>query len=527
MAGAFQVIYSVQAGILGSYAAEMIFFIFKVAESMLEPSTRLYIYEAVCLQEVDSRHRCKYLEQYPEYEHLVQSTAAKYLMFYKILLNIPAVLLVLLCGAWSDKSGRKLPVMLTCFGGMVSVMMYMLSSRLGVGKGPFLPMVLLGAGIRGFCGRSAVMTMACHSYVADISNTENRTRKLAHLAAMSHFGYLTGCTIAGSLLDTSGFVTVFCVVLVLQAVCIAMASICMRETICTLPKVITDEKPDDIVGCKHRRSCAAYIQLRSCFRVLTRPRRGYTRCYLFLFILISCVQQTCKSGEMDMLMLFTQRAPLSWMRATYSYLLGVDYACLGFTAFFVLPILIRCLGLADTSLMVTGLLFKLCRTIMLAFSDRTWMVFTAISIGGPHAFTISALKSSISKLVETDEIGKAFSIISSTDTISNLFGTVIFTNVYAATLPIWTGSGFALESAMYLCIFILSAVLPCCITLDEDQQPLLKHSKSPPSVRKNYGTVDADSDNVTNHRSSCITIPDEIPDINIYDYDSQNQMRDE
>ncbi|KAK2150370.1 hypothetical protein LSH36_408g00027 [Paralvinella palmiformis] len=485
MSGHYQMINSLQSGLAGSYAAEIIFFLFKVSESMLEPSVRLYIYEAVCLQEVNSHHRCRFLDRYPQYEHLIQSKAAQYLMYYKILLNIPAVLLVLLCGAWSDRSGRKLPVMLTCFGAMVAVLMYMLSSHVGGGKGAFLPLILLGAGIRGACGRSAVMSMACHSYVSDISKEETRTKKLAHLVAMSHFGYLIGCTIAGSLLDTIGFVIVFCVVVFLQATCFALASICMRETVRHVDEHRSPEGTDDgDVDYKNakRRFCAGR-QLTSCLRVLTKRRPGHTRCYLLLLILISCIQQTCKSGEMDMVLLFVQRRPLSWLHSTYSYLLGVDYACLGFAAFFLLPCLIRCLNLTDRTLILIGLTFKIGRTVGIALTSSTWMMFTSVAVGGPHSFAISGLKSAISKLVDEDEIGKTFSILSSVETLSNLMGTIIFTNVYAAMLLYWPGFGFALEAGMYVVIYVIIAAL-CCVRLDEGEAVL-----EPSFPVKSYGTV--------------------------------------
>jgi hypothetical protein len=40
----------IQNGFVGAYAAELLVFIFKISESMLEPSVRLYIYDSVCLQ---------------------------------------------------------------------------------------------------------------------------------------------------------------------------------------------------------------------------------------------------------------------------------------------------------------------------------------------------------------------------------------------------------------------------------------------------------------------------------------------
>ena len=43
--------------------------------------------------------------------------------------------------------------------------------------------------------------------------------------------------------------------------------------------------------------------------------------------------QTCKSGEVDITLLFVERSPLNWSKSLYGYLLAVDYACLGIYMF--------------------------------------------------------------------------------------------------------------------------------------------------------------------------------------------------
>jgi len=46
---------------------------------------------------------------------------------YKLVINLPAVLLLLFCGAWSDRVGRKLPVVLSSFGTVIAVIFFMIS----------------------------------------------------------------------------------------------------------------------------------------------------------------------------------------------------------------------------------------------------------------------------------------------------------------------------------------------------------------------------------------------------------------
>jgi len=111
--------------------AEVVFLLFKVGEALLEPSVRLYITEGVCRQMFtfhnESSTKCSHLSEYPDQEDDVQSTAASYLMYYKLIINLPAVLLLLFCGAWSDRVGRKLPVILSAFGTVIAVIFFMIS----------------------------------------------------------------------------------------------------------------------------------------------------------------------------------------------------------------------------------------------------------------------------------------------------------------------------------------------------------------------------------------------------------------
>jgi hypothetical protein len=60
---------------IGDYAAEAVFFLFKMGESLLEPSLGLYIYQCVCLDHdrmtTNPGEACHNLSQYPEVERQV------------------------------------------------------------------------------------------------------------------------------------------------------------------------------------------------------------------------------------------------------------------------------------------------------------------------------------------------------------------------------------------------------------------------------------------------------------------------
>ena len=120
---------AIQRSVLGVYAAEVIFFLFKFGEAILEPTLRVYIYEAVCFNHFPFSDICTHLHLHPARELVVQHSASRFIMYYKLLLNCPAMIMVLFCGAWSDRYGRKLPVMLSCFGTTFAVLLYMTSEQ--------------------------------------------------------------------------------------------------------------------------------------------------------------------------------------------------------------------------------------------------------------------------------------------------------------------------------------------------------------------------------------------------------------
>ena len=73
-----------------TFSAEFMFFLFKVAEGILEPSIRMYLYDSVCLNlfaDSDYNHICSNLSSDLDKEILVQEMTATYMAHYKVWLH--------------------------------------------------------------------------------------------------------------------------------------------------------------------------------------------------------------------------------------------------------------------------------------------------------------------------------------------------------------------------------------------------------------------------------------------------------
>lgn len=485
------------------HVAEIVFFLFKIGESMLEPTVRLYLYQGVCLRYYGNDTSCSNLSSYPEREDRIQVAAANYIIAYKFLMNFPAIVLGFFCGAWSDAIGRKIPVLLTLMASVLAGILYLFSMATSETEGPIITLVLLGAAVRGGFGRSAVITMALYSYVCDQSVCDKRTQNIGRLLSMNYFGYFVGSLGAGAILEICGFDVIFILVTIINVICIAIVIVFMKSK--DGQKVVEDvatPSSSPMQGSlppapQHTKSKMPFrlANAKDSVLVLTRPRHHRSRLHILLLFATIFVQQTCKSGELDATLLFTEAAPLSWRKSMYGYLLAADYALLGAATLVLLPLLIRFFHLSDVTLLLIGVVFRVIRLLVLAFSRSTFEVYLSVIVGCPSALIIPCSKALISKAVSDDEMGKAFSLLSCAETVSILVGSVIFTTVYNSTKYIMPGFVFATEGVFFVIFFFVLLLLGRDMKLAAQYNILSEISGGGPSAA--YGTTANPSEPMT------------------------------
>lgn len=130
--------------------------------------------------------------------------------------------------------------------------------------------------------------------------------------------------------------------------------------------------------------------------------------------------------------------------------MATDYALLGVCVLVLLPILIKFFSLTDCNLIIVGLTFRILRLFILSFSNSTFKVFFSTVLGSPSALIVSCCKASISKVVNDDERGKIFALVSCAETVAILTGSVIFVSVYNSTKTSFRGSVFIFEALFFL-----------------------------------------------------------------------------
>ena len=413
----------------------MIFFLYNVGDAMLDAVLRPNIPQIVCFNMFPDRlAMCRNLESTPNLAD-VQKQATNYIIYHKVLTNVPALILGLFCGAWSDKYGRILPMVLPSIGTTFAVLLYMAANTYPHSSVTFF---LSGSFIHGCFGKNSMISMAVHSYVVDITTLNERTNKLGLLKSMQFLGMFLGYLIAGLLLDNTDVLTTYCTASALNAFVVISALTIVKET-------VNANKGTDIFAC---RSLFQPEHFNESFMVLIKKREFNLRRNICVLLFVLLLYQTCRTGMTDVTLLYTELPPLSWPTSWFGYLSAADNAAMGIVLLIILPIMSNVINLSDSLISIIGLACASIRCIVLTWSKHNWMVWMAVGIGSLGALINSPARSLLSKLVHEDEVGKLFSVLGSGETIAK-FMALIFTALYGTTLDIFPGMSFLIASALY------------------------------------------------------------------------------
>ncbi|KAL8610821.1 hypothetical protein ACOMHN_056676 [Nucella lapillus] len=414
----------------------------------------------------------------PNYEisDVLQRQAAGIVVAHRLLTSVPAIVLGLFCGAWSDTRGRKLPAMVPSAGSCLAVVLYLFSMQAHDTKVAFL---LAGASIQGIFGKSQLILMALNSYVLDTCDNEDRTKRLGRLLGSTFLGIFLGSFLSSILQEMYGLSVTLVVVSVCHALCMLVTLFGVTEQVCsevltTVPgyKQLSSDLSDDIDSkdgeeegrggdrggggrMPEEAALLSWEGLKRSLIVVVRKRDGQRRAIIVLTLISIAFNHILKIGDQDVTVLFVQRPPLSWHASFYGNLLAVDYGVMGFALIFILPILTNVLSISDTSIVLIAIAFKLVRAVWAGFCTSTWMMFASVACGALGGLINPGLRSILSKTVSGEEVGKLFSIQAAVETLSKLVGSGVFTGIYAATLNIFAPAAYLSEAVVFLVMALL------------------------------------------------------------------------
>ncbi|CAL8099102.1 unnamed protein product [Orchesella dallaii] len=165
-------------------------------------------------------------ESYKEQLEIVQTLSSHWILMSTISLVVPSLFISMYLGSWSDRFGRKWPVVFPPLGGVCACLVYIVIS---VRDDVPVDWICLASLLSGLSGGFASCIMSCMTYVASVTTQQTRTVRISRLESMTFFGGTVGPFISGSMLEITGHGYAFFYMMICYAMAFFYALIFVKD----------------------------------------------------------------------------------------------------------------------------------------------------------------------------------------------------------------------------------------------------------------------------------------------------------
>uniref|UniRef100_A0A8C5PFH4 Proton-coupled folate transporter n=1 Tax=Leptobrachium leishanense TaxID=445787 RepID=A0A8C5PFH4_9ANUR len=334
---------------------------------------------------------------------------------------------VMLLGPWSDNVGRRPVLILPAIGLALQAAIYLVVMYQQLHVGYFL----LGRIISGIFGDFNMILAGCFAYIADVSDRQTRTFRVAILEACLGIAGMVASIIGGHWRKAQGYINPFWLVFAVNLFTAVYVFFCVGES-------VKEKKPSRLFTPRHYQSVS---------RLFTADGEAKRRGKLCLYLVALLLVVTVHMGAKDLFVIYELSSPLCWD----SDLIGYGSAAEHLTYLSSLAALrLFQLCLADSWVAEMGFLSNIAGLVVISLAATTPIMFTGYGLRFFAMATTPVIRSKLSKLVDEGEQGALFSTVACVEGLSYLLATGIFNSLYPATLHFMKGFPFLFGAIVLL-----------------------------------------------------------------------------
>ncbi|KAG8189479.1 hypothetical protein JTE90_018131 [Oedothorax gibbosus] len=378
---------------------------------------------------------CDHIESYPTEK--AQSTIGGNNLYtgWMLMTSLPSVVVAVFLGPWSDKHSRKYPILLGICGMFAeAVASAVLAAFPHVSPWMFAIASLLS----GMCGGFIMTLSSCYSYLSDITDPRSRPTRFAILEFFFNMAILLGGFIGGQVFNQFGYISVMILSPVTYVIGIAYAIIFLKET---KPKIEAGrrwEVTKDLISLDN---------IKQSYHTCTRARPGNMRLQIWLLVWINLCQRLIDMGYLAVGYPYA-RIMYQWGVSAFSNANIVNSILNAMFTVVVVPFLSSKLFLHESAIGLIGVISTISYLTLLSVANSVFLFYFACVSGSLSTAGVIGVKSRISKLVHKDELGRAFSFLGIFEALTPLFGTLLFLQIYNASVNTFPGLPFAASAVL-------------------------------------------------------------------------------
>lgn len=423
--------------------AEPIMAFYTLCTSVSQAFVQNVIIEKICLetghtQETCNRHNNETLEAE------VQGSAAQYLMSLYLLRLIPAMFISVVIGHWSDLHGRKQILVFALCGNIITYVLYTVNAVIVDATPIYMVLAAIPAGL---CGDYTIMMFGMYSIIRDTTSLADLAVKIAVIDGVEQIANEIGPLIGAQLYSKLGYVSVF-VASIILLVCGVLYTVFRIK-----------EPQFEVTGWK--RSMLDFLNVKSFFKnltVLTQKRDGHRRAYISANMFCAMLFFMCYIGYEEIIYLYG-RLVVGWDVMMYSYFTVLTGGLQAIGFLIILPLAVKFFNTSDIVLVLIGITTGGAWFLSTAFVRNIGEMFGVRCIGIAISFVTVSFRSITLKCVLETEVGKITAMYSIAQTLGQILGRVISTQIYVGTLKTFPGTYFAFCSGICGVITVIFGAL--------------------------------------------------------------------
>ncbi|XP_050597659.1 thymic stromal cotransporter homolog [Bombus affinis] len=409
-----------------------------------------FVYKACRVDHGYSEEICANLKDNATINTKVQVTVSSFHQWNNIAGHVVPIILALFFGNWSDRRGRKLPLIIGLLGKFIYSFMVVINSMMDTWD---LNTIVYTASLpMGMLGGDVAIFGSCFAYISDISSVQQRTLRITILDVVYLSTMPTGVALGSYLYSNvvkSSYTIMFSINSTLLALAILYSLVRLKWQ--TLPQQQSLAGTNLLTDYFDKKHVMATV------RTMTKNRPNHGKLHLWLLLVIMMLY-TFQRDEKPMSFLYTQ-LKFKWDVRKFSNFRTFQSATFVIAMLIGVPVMSKLMGIRDTVMVAIGAIAHASGRVIFVLAEIPELFYVGAAVAALGPIVAPVLRSMTSKLVPVDERGKVFAILSVCDNAVPLFSGILYSQLYNATIDSAPGSIYWLTFVTQVSILILILII--------------------------------------------------------------------
>ncbi|XP_068222784.1 lysosomal proton-coupled steroid conjugate and bile acid symporter SLC46A3-like [Palaemon carinicauda] len=409
-----------------------------------------------------SQEVCENLADHPEQNVLVQKEFSVFAFYNSIVLSVPALIFVLFMGAWSDKYGRKIPLLVTLLCHVMYAGGYLINSWQTSWPVEVIYLVTFLESLGG--GNIGLLTSTI-SYISDICPEKSRTSRVSIANSMWNLGGPLGTLIGALIIKHASYNVALALVLLAYILAVVYVIFLIKESHGPFAKKellrkgsfkgqVGQDSKEPVTISRMIKDFFNWRRVVESFKTALKKREGNTRFIILIIIASNMIRRAARGFFMYMFV----RQALQWNATDYGYWTTYRNLLAALGSLFLIPLLTKLCDIKDTTLVVVGSLSMVAEYICYGLVMNKSLFFLLWL--GPVAGLISnastiAFRSMPTKLVGSNEKGRISAVSSAMNGLMPMVGYAVYSPVYYKTVDSFPSAQFFVGGSFNLLILVV------------------------------------------------------------------------